>query len=449
MLKEIKLPEISENVNNGEVIAVLVAEGDYIEEQQDVVELETEKAAFEVPSPVAGKVAEIKVAKGQTANVGDVLITVDTEAETEEKTETKQQSETKPEKNPEIDRDNDQSENRQDADATEGRTDQTTESDRGSQEIQETKQTRENKTGPVPAAPSVRQLARELGADIEQVTGSGPAGRVLESDVKNYVRKQITKGGQPSDSSTPQSQPGTRKLPDFSRFGEVEYGELSKTRKTIADTMSYAASIIPMVTHYEKADVTDLERFRQQFQGRAEARETRLSITALIVKVTAAALRQFPQFNASLDQENERVVYKKYVNVSVAVETDRGLLVPVVKEADQKGILQVAAEIKQLAEKARNKKITPEDLQGGSFTVSNLGGIGGSYFAPIIYWPDVAILGVNRALHEPVYRDKQLQPRLMMPLALTYDHRLIDGADGARFLRWIKEALETPISMML
>jgi len=298
-------------------------------------------------------------------------------------------------------------------------------------------------SAPVPASPSTRRTARELGVDISQVHGSGPGGRISIDDVKTYARSVITTGAA-AGFRAPQGP-----LPDFTRWGEVEYRPMRAVRRKTAEHMAYAWSSVPHVTQFDKADITDLEALRKQFSKRVEAAGGKLTITAIVLKVVAAALKQFPQFNASVDMANEQVIYKKYVNLGVAVDTEFGLLVPVIRDVDRKGIAQLAAELAQAAEKAKARKLAPEDMQGGCFSISNLGGIGGTYFTPIVNAPEVAILGLSRSQMEPVWRDEEFEARLVMPLSLSYDHRVIDGADAIRFLRWIAEALEQPFALSL
>jgi len=238
-------------------------------------------------------------------------------------------------------------------------------------------------------------------------------------------------------------------LPDFSKWGEVERKSMSTVRQKTAQHLSYAWATIPHVTQFDKADVTELEALRQRYAAKAEATGGKLTVTAILLKIVASALKVFPQFNASIDMAKNEVVYKKYVHIGIAVDTDRGLLVPVVRDVDKKNIIQLSVELSQLAEKARNKKLSLEEMQGGNFSISNLGGIGGTGFSPVVNAPEVAILGISRSKMEPVYRNGQFEPRLMLPLSLSYDHRLIDGADGARFLRWIVEAAEEPFVLSL
>jgi pyruvate dehydrogenase E2 component (dihydrolipoamide acetyltransferase) len=291
----------------------------------------------------------------------------------------------------------------------------------------------------------VRRLARELGIDINEVVGSEPGGRVSEEDVRNYARSIILNVTR----LRPAAVGGAHPLPDFSKWGEIERKPMSGIRRKTAAALSEAWQTIPHVTHFDHADITELEELRQRFGKKAEEAGGKLTITAIALKVVASALKVFPQFNASVDASTEEIIYKKYFNIGVAVDTDRGLLVPVIRDADKKNILELAVELTELSEKARDRKITIEEMQGGSFTITNLGGIGGVNFSPIINTPEVAILGVARAAHQPVFVDGQIAPRLMLPLALSYDHRLIDGADAARFLRWVAEALQQPLLLAL
>lgn len=278
--------------------------------------------------------------------------------------------------------------------------------------------------------------------DLRRVHGSGILGRVSAADVR-----QAVSGADRAPAGTAVAAPP---LPDFSRWGEVEREPMSGIRKATVRSMSTAWSTVPMVTHFDEADVTDLERFRKRYQKEADKQGVKLTPTAILLKVVGVALRRFPDFNASIDVAKLEVVRKQYVNVGVAVDTDAGLLVPVVRDVDSKGIIELARELGELAEKARSRKLSLEEMQGGNFSISNLGGIGGTNFTPIVNPPDVAILGVSRAAVKPVWDEGgSFQPRTVMPLALTYDHRLIDGAAAARFLRWVCTALEEPFVALL
>ena len=285
-------------------------------------------------------------------------------------------------------------------------------------------------------------MARELGIDIHAVTGSGPEGRITEDDIRNYARSIIL-------NATATEAGAAVSLPDFSRWGEIERKAMSGIRRKTAEHVQDAWSSIPHVTQFGSADITDLDKMRESFARKVEEAGGKLNITAVVIKAVATALKVFPQVNASLDPTNGEIIVKKFYNIGIAVDTEHGLLVPVIRDADRKNVLELSVELTQIAAKARSRKLAVEEMQGGTFTISNLGNIGGSYFTPIINSPEVAILGVSRATLQPVFVDGAFQPRLMLPLSLSYDHRAIDGADGAGFLRWIVEALEKPFKMVV
>jgi pyruvate dehydrogenase E2 component (dihydrolipoamide acetyltransferase) len=289
-------------------------------------------------------------------------------------------------------------------------------------------------------------MARELGVDINQVPGSGADGRISIEDVKEQARRIVT-----GASAGKGSQPAAEPLPDFSRWGAIVRQPMRAVRRKTAEHLAAAWAAIPHVTQHDLADVTLLEELRKRYAKKSETAGGSLTVTAVAVKVVAAALKVFPQMNSSIDLAADEIIYKKYVNIGIAVDTDRGLLVPVIHGADAKNIVQLSVEIAQLSEKARTRKISLDEMQGGCFSVSNLGGIGGTYFTPIVNLPEVGILGISRARTEPVYSKEtgQFAPRLMLPLSLSYDHRVVDGADGIRFLRWVAEALEQPFLLAL
>ncbi len=299
---------------------------------------------------------------------------------------------------------------------------------------------------PAPAAPSVRRFTREIGININEIKGSGPGGRISVEDVKTHS-KMINRQRDASDQIL--KGVAAESLPDFSKWGAIDKQKMSKVRETTARHLSYAWATIPHVTNFDKADITDLEQLRKKYGRIVEKAGGKLTVTAILLKIIEGALKKFPRLNATIDMQNKEIIYKKYYNISVAVDTDRGLLVPVIKDVDKKNIIELSVELGELAEKARSRKLSMEEMQGGNFSISNLGGIGGTGFTPVIHSPDVAILGVSRAQTEPRYRDDQFEPRLMLPLSLSYDHRLVDGADAARFLRWVCESLEQPFFMML
>jgi pyruvate dehydrogenase E2 component (dihydrolipoamide acetyltransferase) len=295
-----------------------------------------------------------------------------------------------------------------------------------------------------PASPRIHRLAREIGVDVHEVSGSGAEGRITQHDVKEYAARAFASAGGVSHGG-----PTTPLLQDLSKWGKIERQPMSSVRRATAVHLARAWSVVPHITQVDKADITELEAIRKRLAPDVNERGGKLTMTVILVKVLASAVREFPQFNAVVDMAAEEIVFRRYVNVGVAVDTFRGLLVPVVRDADRKGLTEIAIEIQSLADRARDRKLTLDDMSGGGISISNLGGLGGAHFTPIVNWPEVAILGVSRGVMEPVYIDGGFEPRLMLPLSLSYDHRLIDGADGIRFLRWIVETLEKPFRLAL
>ena len=425
MATEIKLPELGENIEEGVVVNVLVSAGDSIAEEDSIIEIETDKATMEVPSPAAGVVKEISVAAGETIRVGQVLLVLDSEGEARAATapaETGQpaEPETEPKKAP--------------APVPVAPAPPTVPASRD--------------RGKVPAAPSVRRLAYEIGVEIADVPGSGANGRIRFDDVKTYS-KQLHHSRAAAPAAAPPAGIVEKPLPDFSKWGEIETVPMNNIRRVTSEAMAHNWAVIPHVTQFDKADITSVEKFRQQHKGRVEQAGGKLTITSILVKILAVALKEFPQFNSSIDARNKQIVRKSYISIGVAVDTENGLLVPVIRDADKKSITEISVDMTEISEKARNRKLKLEDMQGGTFTISNLGGIGGTNFTPIVNWPEVAILGVARSSLEPVHVDGKFEPRLIMPYAVSYDHRVIDGADGARFARYIDDALQNPMLLAL
>jgi len=446
MKHEIRVPAVSEGVTEGTVVNITVAVGDSVEVEQTLLELETDKAVVEVPSSHAGKITEVLVAEGDRVAIGAVIMVLESSGGDEEVEAPEIDNEDIPA--PVVEAEPVSTVVTEQAEPAELQDSSTPPRD----EPQVDLNTVRRNDLVAPAAPSVRRLARDLGVDIYQVQGTGPGGRISEDDVRNFVREAMQRitGGGPVPSMVGEF-PGLhaqRPLPDFSRWGAIRREPLSRVRELTADSMGYAWSTIPMVTQYDNAQITEIEAFRQKTNQRASA-ENRLTMTAIMVKVCAAALKAFPGVNSSLDLANNELVLKDYVHIGVAVDTPGGLLVPVIRDADQKGIERLATELNGLAEKTRERKISPADMEGGTFTISNLGGVGGTSFTPIVYAPQVAILGISSAAMQPVWDGNQFIPQLIMPLSLTYDHRVVDGADGARFLRWICEALENPLNLVM
>jgi pyruvate dehydrogenase E2 component (dihydrolipoamide acetyltransferase) len=473
---EFKIPELGENVAGGDVTRVLVKVGDTIARDQPVLELETDKATIEVPSSVAGTVKDIKVKQGDKIKVGAVVLTVDDGGAQARGNgagagaagaQPAADAEQKPEPRPEATRADAKAETRTDAPKAEPRAEpregrpepKPAENKVISMPQRATPEPAQAPAAPAPAArtdphgpaapasPAVRRLAREIGIDVHLVEGSGPGGRISQDDVKEHARRILSSVGAAGSGGAVAR--AARAMPDFQKWGEVDRQAWSNIRRSTSEHLSYAWNAIPHVTQFDKADITAIDELRKKYREQVSKAGGNLTITAMLVRVLATAVRTFPQFNASLDTERGEIVYKKYVNVGVAVDTDRGLLVPVIRNADQKNITQISVELQQLAEKARGKKLTLEEMSGGGMTISNLGGIGGTYFTPIVNWPEVAILGVSRGIIEPVWRQDKFEPRQLLPLSLSYDHRVIDGADASRFLRWVVEAIEQPFLLSL
>ncbi len=448
MKHEIKVPEVSEGVTQGTVVDISVAVGDTVEVDQTLLEFETDKAVIAIPSPQEGKVAEIKVAVGDSVAIGAVIMLLESAASPADEA---------PIPVPQAEQEVPEAEEKPSPPvaavkkATPAKKVAAPDPPSAATDQIDLKTVRRGDRV-APAAPSVRRLARDLGVDIYQVQGTGPGGRISEKDVRGFVKvtmQRITGGGPlPAVHGEFPGLHAQRPLPDFSRWGEISREPLSRVRELTADAMGYAWSTIPMVTQYDSAQVTEIEAFRQEYNRRAIS-ENRLTMTAILVKVCAAALKAFPRFNSSLDLASKELVLKQYIHIGVAVDTPVGLLVPVIRDADRKGIETLALELNEIAEKTRERKIGPDVMEGGTFTISNLGGVGGTAFTPIVYAPQVAILGVSTATLQPEWDGEQFVPRLLMPLSLTYDHRVIDGADGARFLRWICEALDNPLQLVM
>lgn len=442
--QDLTLPDVGDNIEKGTVVTVLVNPGDTVTEGQPIIEIETDKAVVEVPASAGGTVQSVAVKVGDTVAVGGVILTLGggaASAPAQAPTPAAQPAasaapaapasgwapaatpDTKPSQAP------------------------------GAQRPYDT-QTYDGRTV-IPAAPSVRRMAREIGVDIHEVHGSGIAGRISEEDVRRAAGTPSVQPAAPAAAPAAASAPApaavqAAPLPNFEKWGTVRREDMSGIRKATVRSMT-ASTAIPMVTHFDKADVTEMEEVRKRFGARVEKAGGKLTMTHILMKVVANALRKFPKFGASLDLAAEQVVYKDFVNIGVAVDTPVGLLVPVIKDADRKSITELVLELSELAGRARDRKLKPDEMQGATFTISNLGGIGGHAFTPIVNSPEVAILGVSRGGFEPVW-DKakgEFVPRNMLPLSLSYDHRLIDGADAARFVRFIAESLEDPFLISL
>src|SRR5271169_2723705 len=440
---EFKLPELGENIDSGDLVRLMISPGASVSEGQPVMELETDKAVVEVPSSVTGVVREVKVKEGQRVKVGEVIFTLEGAAVAEVQPARKHEP---------VEHMSGQQAARlafQLAMRAEGKTEeQALPPDQPpaatpafSMPVQLGKVAGTDHD-PIPAAPHVRRLAREIGVNIRSVAGSGPGGRISEDDVKLCAKNALAAAT--AAAQAPRGAFAEPELPDFAKWGKTERVSMRGVRRKTAEHLRQAWNTIPHVTQQDRADITELEQLRAKFAPRAEEAGGKMTVTAIALKVCASALKVFPQFNASIDMAKEEIVYKQYINIGVAVDTDRGLLVPVIRDVDKKNIVELAAEMTQLSKKARDRKLTPEEIEGGTFTITNLGGIGGTGFSPIVNHPEVAILGLSRSRMEPEWVNNKFEPRLILPLSLSYDHRLIDGADAARFLRWIAEAFEQP-----
>jgi pyruvate dehydrogenase E2 component (dihydrolipoamide acetyltransferase) len=433
MPRQFTLPDLGEGLTEAEIVAVLVREGDVIREDAPLLEVETDKAQVEIPSPVAGRVEKIHVTPGQTVKVGAVLVTF-----ADNGAPAPSGAPARPAASP-------------------ARLQPTAAAPAAPATPRETAAP----GGAVPATPATRRLARELSVDLHAVRGSGPGGRILDADVRaaagarapaapTEARPQpatpAVRDAAPSGPAKPLAAIGLEPppLPRFEQWGPVERAPLSHLRRTIAERMTLSATLIPHVTHFDRADITDLDAIITRNLEPARARGVTLTLTAFLLKAAALALRAHPQFNASLDPAAGEMILKRYYHLGVAVATPRGLIVPVLRDVDGKPVLEVGRELGALAQRVRDGKATLEDLRGGTFTITNIGALGGTAAIPIINYPEVAILGVSRARQEAVVRQGQIVPRLMLPITLTFDHRVADGADGARFATEIVSLLEAP-----
>lgn len=466
-MNDISLPEIGEGIEKALVINVFVSNGDSIKKEQPVIEIETDKAAIELPSPYDGTVQEVLVSVGDSIKIGQVIAKVNGGSEAVKKAPVEKKAEkVKKEKQPQKDdvkqveeletKSGDEtqppsSESEKEPDRTAGEAAEK-EVKKGDEKIDniipitKAEKTGEEKT-PVPAAPSTRKLARQLGVDISKVSGTGPGGRISAEDVLNHAKSIVIAYDSHTSTHRGKYEPHLPELPDFTKWGEIEKVKMTTVRRLTAENLSMAWTI-PHVTQHDKADITELDELRKKNKQKAKEAGGNLTITPILIKVVASALKVFPEFNASIDIEHNEIIYKKFVNIGFAVDSDRGLFVPNIRNADHKNIIEISSELSELSDRVRNKKITPDELKGSTFTVSNLGGVGGTYFSPIIYYPDVAILGVSQSNVEPLYADGKFEPRLMVPLSLSYDHRVIDGVAAAKFLRWIVRALEEPFKIL-
>ena len=426
MANAFKLPDLGEGIHEGEVLAVLVSVGDKVKEGDPILEVETDKAAVEIPSPYTGTVSEIMVKPGDTVKVGDILITFgDGEVIKEEKKKAEEPSVKKAEKK---------------------------------EEKEGEKEPPRKAAGPVPASPATRRLARELGVDLQEVPPTGPGGLVTAEDVRAFAekgeKKEAAAEAREVKVETPSAEVKIPALPDFSKWGPVERVPLRSVRKATAKQMTIAWSQIPHVHNQDWVDTTKLEAFRKRHKAEIESKGGKLTLTVFALKAAATALKTYPNFNASIDTASGDIIIKNYFHLGVAVNTENGLIVPVIRDVDRKSITDLAIELNDLVTRTRERKATLEEMQGGTFTITNVGPMGGGFFAPIINYPQVAILGMGTASMQPVVREDgdnghKIVPRLMMPVVLCIDHRVLDGADAIRFLKVIIDALEDPDELLM
>ena len=428
-VKDILVPDIGD-FEGVEVIEIMVSPGDTISVEDPLVSLESDKAAMEIPSPHAGTVKSVKVSLGDKVSQGDPLVTMEVSGDEASAAPTEQAE-------PEA------AEAPQPASPAEP------------EKPAAPAPTRAQRPPPVApgpvdeagfrkahASPAVRKFARELGADLGQITGSGNKGRILKEDVKGFVKRVMTSGG---------SGLGVAPMPeiDFSEFGEIETQPLTKINKLTGQFLHRNWVTVPHVTQFDEADITELEKFRKQLNEEHKHEGARVTVLAFLMKALVSALKEYPRFNSSLDATGENLILKKYIHIGVAVDTADGLVVPVIRDCDRKSLIDLANELIEISGKARYKKLSPADLSGGCISISSLGGIGGTAFTPIVNAPEVAILGVSRAQMKPVYKDGEFVPRLILPLSLSYDHRVIDGADGARFTSFLNRVLSDTRRLLL
>ncbi|HHJ34211.1 MAG TPA: dihydrolipoyllysine-residue acetyltransferase [Gammaproteobacteria bacterium] len=428
-IKDILVPDIGD-FDGVEVIEILVAAGDSISIEDPIVSLESDKAAMEIPSPLAGTVREIKVNMGDKVSEGTLLITIEaSEDDTSAGSPVEKIKEEPAAPSP--------------APVT---TPAPAAAQKPAPRPSPTASIKIDEEGfsRAHASPSVRKFARELGADLSLMSGTGAKNRILKEDVKAWVKQALAQGSQGGGL-------GVEPMPeiDFSQFGDIEIHELSRINKLTGKFLHRNWVTIPHVTQFDEADITELEKFRKQLNKENEKEGVRITVLAFLMKALVSALKEFPRFNASLDHSGENLVLKKYINIGVAMDTTDGLVVPVIRDCDRKTLFELAAELIETSKRARDKKLSPSDMSGGCITISSLGGIGGTAFTPIVNAPEVAILGVSRSSIKPVYDGEEFKPCLMLPLSLSYDHRVIDGADGARFTSYLSRVLSDTRRLLL
>jgi pyruvate dehydrogenase E2 component (dihydrolipoamide acetyltransferase) len=434
--QKITVPDIGD-FENVEVVEILVEAGQRIEKEDSLISVESDKATLEVPSPFSGTLVELHVQLGDRVSQGSLIATIDAEAAPPVEAPPARSS---AEPVPERPRAAEAPVERAPVVAAE-------EPPASDAVALPSPSAIARPQSAAHASPSVRRFARELGVDLDRVAGTGRKGRILREDVQSHVKRSLAESTGAATTEGLSIEP----LPeiDFSRFGEVEIEDLHRIRQISAKRLHASWVTIPHVTQFDDADITELEAFRKARRAEAESGGVKLTLLPFLMKAVVSALRAYPRFAASLDPGGEKLILKRYFHIGVAVDTPNGLVVPVVREVDQKGLFDLAAELTDLSERARSRKLKPEEMQGGCFTISSLGGIGGTKFTPIVNPPEVAILGASRMEWRPVYRDGEFVPRLILPLSLSYDHRVIDGAEGARFTTKLKDDLSDIRNLLL
>ena len=441
-IKTITLPDVGD-FHDIEVIEILVAAGEVVDKEQSIIVLESDKATMEIPSPHGGTIKTLEVGIGDRVNEGDRLATIEVGDAQESAPPASEQA---PQPSDAGKADDDAAPDSGD----DGGPESPSENSAPKPDVAPGKILRPHPGsgagGAVAApamthaSPSIRRYARELGADLSQVMGTGPKGRILKQDVTAHVKAAMSSGGGGGGAGGG-LQVSSAPAIDHARFGEIEVVPLGRIKKISGAHLHRSWVTVPHVTQFDEADITELEAFRKSLAAEAEKKSVRMTPLVFLMKAVVAALREFPDFNASLDESGENLVMKKYFHIGIAVDTPNGLVVPVVRDVEQKGLFDLAAELGEISARARDGKLSPSDMQGGCFTISSLGGIGGTYFTPIVNAPEVAILGVSKSRMQPVYIDGEFQPRLILPLGLSYDHRVIDGAQAARFTTYLARVI--------
>lgn len=423
---DVKLPNLGEGADSGTIVSILVKEGDQIQKDQTILELENEKAVAPIPSPQGGRIEKIHVKEGDKINVGQNILSLSSgdgeaageEESAEEKPKAKKKASKRREPEPEEQEEEEE------------------------EEEEEPEESTETVSTEVAAAPSIRKIARDIGLDLHRIKGSARGGRIVLEDIRRYIQRLQKLASQKSKSAAEgRSTPAPQQI-DFSQWGEIAKKPMSQLRQVISRRMSENWNAVPHVTQFDDADITSVMELRKKHQKAYEEKGAHLTLTPFVLKAVVDTLKKHPVFNSSLDEVAQEIVYKEYFHVGIAVDTDAGLLVPVIRDVDKKSMFDLSKELEQLAAKARDRKISAEEMKGGTFTISNQGGIGGAHFTPIVNKPEVAILGLGRGSKKPVVAKDKIEPRLLLPLGLSYDHRVIDGGTAARFITDLVQILQ-------